>query len=83
MFNILVINPGSTSTKVALFDDDKLVKSHSIAHAVEDLQVFSKAIDQLDYRLNLILEYLEKFFKIFKDKIQTIIKLVYGFTKYL
>lgn len=60
MFNILVINPGSTSTKVALFDDDKLVKSHSIAHAVEDLQVFSKAIDQLDYRLNLILEYLEK-----------------------
>jgi len=47
---ILAINPGSTSTKIALFNSGELVFQKSIAHNVEEVRQFEKAADQLEYR---------------------------------
>ena len=56
---VLVINPGSTSTKIALFAGDELVFKQTICHDVEVLKQFSNAIDQLDYRKETILRALK------------------------
>ncbi len=55
---ILAINPGSTSTKIALYDGLTEVSNICINHDVKKLDNFDKIINQLDYRLNLILNWL-------------------------
>ncbi|MGL5957458.1 MAG: butyrate kinase [Phocaeicola sp.] len=57
---ILVINPGSTSTKVALYQDEKEVWRASASHTVADLAHFSSLNDQYNYRLNLITHLLKE-----------------------
>lgn len=54
-FKILAINPGSTSTKIALFDGDKEIFKKNVAHEADDLAKFPTVIDQLDYRVETIL----------------------------
>lgn len=51
---IFVINPGSTSTKIALFEDYEQVYTKSIAHSAEELLPFEHINEQLDFRLGLI-----------------------------
>lgn len=54
---ILVINPGSNSTKIAVFENREKVDEFSIAHAADIIGSFSSAVyDQLDYRLQCIRE---------------------------
>ena len=61
LFNILVINPGSTSTKIALFQNNYCLKTLTVSHDPEDLKQFSDVtLDQLEYRKKAILETLEK-----------------------
>ena len=60
MHKILVINPGSTSTKVAVYIDDKQMELFSVRHGVEDLMQFSRVIDQLDFRYKWILKGLQE-----------------------
>lgn len=60
MRRILAINPGSTSTKIAVFEDDDLLFKGSISHDVEDLKGFDHICDQYSFRKNLILKELEK-----------------------
>ncbi len=55
-YRILSINPGSTSTKFALYDNDKLILQETISHSAEDLAPFETLADQYDYRKNCILE---------------------------
>lgn len=55
---ILVINPGSTSTKVALFAGRKLVEQENIVHPKEELASFNSLWNQFDYRTATI----ERFF---------------------
>lgn len=57
--HILVINPGSTSTKVSLFDGEKEIFTGSIEHKLEDLARFNKASDQDIYRMELIISTLQ------------------------
>jgi len=52
---ILAINPGSTSTKFSLFEEEKLVFEKSLRHTVEDLSCFEKITDQFDFRKDLII----------------------------
>ena len=54
MHTILVINPGSTSTKVALFRAAEKVLSEKIHHATSELLQYSSIIDQFELRLNQI-----------------------------
>jgi butyrate kinase len=51
---VLVINPGATSTKISVFEDEQEVFKKSIDHAASDLAPFEHIIDQLDYRKGLI-----------------------------
>jgi len=57
---ILVINPGSTSTKVSLFEGDQELLTKTIEHKLEDLARFNRASDQDLYRMELIIETLKK-----------------------
>lgn len=53
---ILAINPGSTSTKMAVYDDETPVLELTLRHSVEDLEPFSKVIDQFEFRKGLVLK---------------------------
>jgi butyrate kinase len=55
---LLVINPGSTSTKVAIFINDKLIQEQVLKHEVSELRVFPTIVDQLDFRKQLIIDFL-------------------------
>lgn len=57
---ILVINPGNTSTKVAVYDGVTPLCVESIKHTDEDLSRFQDINDQKDFRENLIGEFLQK-----------------------
>ena len=56
---ILAINPGSTSTKIAVFDQMQQVFLKNIKHTTEQLSVFGSIADQYDFRKNTILEELK------------------------
>ncbi|MFZ5944587.1 MAG: butyrate kinase [Bacillota bacterium] len=60
MKRILVINPGATSTKFAVFENEKQLFKKTVEHSSEDLKEFSTVVDQYQYRLNLILKTLEE-----------------------
>lgn len=57
---ILVINPGGTSTKIAVFDGGVELFKKNISHRQEDLEIFETVFDQMDYRRGLILASLEE-----------------------
>lgn len=60
MKNILVINPGSTSTKIAYYQDKTPILKENVAHAIEDLSGFKTIPDQYDYRFELIKQHLKQ-----------------------
>lgn len=51
---LLTINPGSTSTKVSLFEEDKLVFENNLQHSVDELSAFQNISDQFNFRKKLI-----------------------------
>ena len=57
---ILVINPGSTSTKLAVYEDDVLVWRESLYHSAEEVAGFRHINEQYDYRRQHVHEALEK-----------------------
>jgi len=57
---ILVINPGSTSTAIALFEDDKLLDKETIRHSSEELSKYKKIFDQHEFREKVIINFLKK-----------------------
>jgi len=52
---ILAINPGATSTKIAVYRSNKFVFLKTIRHDLDDLKPFKKTVDQLDFRMELVL----------------------------
>ena len=58
-FRIFVINPGSTSTKMALFEDDTKILETSVTHDAEVLNSFPTANDQFEYRMGVIMDFVE------------------------
>ncbi|MEA4848372.1 MAG: butyrate kinase [Clostridiaceae bacterium] len=57
---ILAINPGSTSTKVAIFKDEKNIFQKNLSHSAEDVSKYAKITDQYEYRQKMILDWLEE-----------------------
>lgn len=57
---ILVINPGSTSTKIAIFEDTKELMTKNIKHSVDDLAGFNRIFEQYDMREKTILDEIQK-----------------------
>ena len=60
MYRVIVLNPGSTSTKVAFYEDDRQIFSENLSHPAEELGKFEKIVDQLPYRKKVILDMLEE-----------------------
>lgn len=56
---ILVINPGSTSTKLALYDSNKQLKELELTHPEDELKKFDSNLEQLEYRLKAVTNALE------------------------
>jgi len=57
---LLIINPGSTSTKIAVYEDEREVLSENIAHSAEELAPYAKIVDQKGFRKDIVLEILRK-----------------------
>jgi butyrate kinase len=72
LHHILAINPGSTSTKVAIYVNTKVIFLKSIPHDVEELAKFDKVSDQFEYRKDIILDELKNA-HIETDKIEAVV----------
>ena len=53
-YRALVINPGSTSTKIGVYEDRELLLEETLRHSVEELEKYEKIFDQYEFRLNII-----------------------------
>ncbi|MBR6121714.1 MAG: butyrate kinase [Prevotella sp.] len=58
--NILVINPGSTSTKMAVYEDEHPLVLRNISHTQEELASFDDVLEQREYRKQLVLDELKR-----------------------
>ena len=56
VFRILAINPGSTSTKIAIYDNEKEVFETTLRHSNEEIDKYEKITDQYDFRKEVILK---------------------------
>lgn len=64
-YKILIINPGSTSTKIGVFEDENLLFEETLRHTTEELAGFNLIVEQKDFRKKVILDILaEKNFDI-------------------
>ncbi len=57
---VLVINPGATSTKIAVYDEENEVFKTSVDHSAQELSQFPHIVDQADYREGVILNALKE-----------------------
>ena len=57
---ILVINPGSTSTKIAVYDDEKPILLRTINHSAEELSQFDDVLEQQSFRKQVLLNELQQ-----------------------
>lgn len=57
---LLVINPGSTSTKIAVFSGEEPVLEQTLRHTAEELKGYGRIIDQYQFRMEIILAFLQK-----------------------
>ena len=57
---ILVINPGSTSTKIGVFEDDTLLFDKTLRHPAQEIAKFASIPDQKEWRKELVEEALQE-----------------------
>ena len=55
----LIINPGSTSTKIGVFEDETLLFEETLRHSTEEIAQYASIVDQKDFRKNIITNLLE------------------------
>ncbi len=60
MHRILAINPGSTSTKIAVFEDEKELFIKTIRHETAEIEKYKSIIDQFEFRRDLIVDALKE-----------------------
>ena len=61
----LIINPGSTSTKIGVFEDENLLFEETLRHSTEEISQYASIVDQKDFRKKIITDLLtEKNFDI-------------------
>lgn len=59
-FKVLAINPGSTSTKIAVFEGEREIFKKNVDHDAEKLKEFATINDQFDYRVETIMDALRE-----------------------
>jgi butyrate kinase len=55
----LIINPGSTSTKIGVFEDETLLFEETLRHSTEEIARYATIVDQKDFRKKIITDLLE------------------------
>ncbi len=56
----LIINPGSTSTKIGVFEDESLLFEETLRHSIEEIAQYASIVDQKDFRKNIIINLLKE-----------------------
>ncbi len=56
----LIINPGSTSTKIGVFEDETLLFDETLRHPTEEISKYATIIDQKDFRKDIIISFLKE-----------------------
>ena len=56
----LIINPGSTSTKIGVFEDETLLFEETLRHSTEEIAQYASIVDQKDFRKQIILDLLKE-----------------------
>ena len=59
-YKILTINPGSTSTKIAVFEDENQIFEETLRHDVDVIGKYKSIVDQYEFRKDIIINALEK-----------------------
>lgn len=59
-FKSLIINPGSTSTKIGVFEDETLLFEETLRHPTEEIAKYASIIDQKDFRKEIIMDLLKE-----------------------
>lgn len=57
---LLIINPGSTSTKIGVYEDEKEILVETLRHSSEEIAVYKEIYDQLNFRKDVILGILKE-----------------------
>ena len=56
----LIINPGSTSTKIAVFEDEEMLFDKTLRHSVDEISKYDTIFDQKQFRKDIIMECLKE-----------------------
>ena len=56
----LIINPGSTSTKIGVFEDETLLFEETLRHSTEEIAQYASIVEQKDFRKNIILDLMKE-----------------------
>lgn len=56
----LIINPGSTSTKIGVFEDETLLFEETLRHSTEEIARYASIVDQKDFRKDIIVNLLKE-----------------------
>ncbi len=56
----LIINPGSTSTKIGVFEDETLLFEETLRHSTEEISQYASIVDQKDFRKDIIVNLLNE-----------------------
>ena len=56
----LIINPGSTSTKIGVFEDETLLFEETLRHSTEEIAQYASIVDQKDFRKQIIIDQLKE-----------------------
>lgn len=56
----LIINPGSTSTKIGVFENETLLFEETLRHSTEEIAQYASIVDQKDFRKQIILDLLKE-----------------------
>jgi len=61
IYKILAINPGSTSTKIALYENEKAVFAKNISHSAEEVKKYNRITDQFEFRKQIIIDTIQEY----------------------
>lgn len=59
-YKLLIINPGSTSTKIGVYEDEKEILEETLRHSAEEIGRYATIYDQKDFRKEVILNVLKE-----------------------
>ncbi|NGX94351.1 MAG: butyrate kinase [Candidatus Afipia apatlaquensis] len=60
MYKLLIINPGSTSTKIGVYEDENQILEENLKHSAEEIAKYATIYDQFEFRKEVILNFLKE-----------------------